>query len=71
MYEGLAEERGYQMLMHERTAHVAWVTEHGWKLPMAPRRRWRQVLAMTLVALAERIAPPVASARTSTGGTAQ
>jgi hypothetical protein len=28
---GLAEERVDQLLMHDRQAHTAWVTTHGWK----------------------------------------
>jgi hypothetical protein len=71
MYEGLAEEHVCQMLMHERTAHAAWVTEHGWKLPVTPRRRWRQETARMLVALAARIAPAVTAHSMDTQATNQ
>jgi hypothetical protein len=68
---GLAEERAYQMLMYDRDAHIAWVDANAWKKPMAPRRRWRQDIARMLVALAARIAPPVATRSMSTQATNQ
>jgi hypothetical protein len=68
---GAAQERMERMLLHDLTAHIAWVDTTAWRRPARARQGVREAIAAMLVSLARRIAPTVELPRMRTKMTTQ